>query len=106
MIMADESFPILTPSTVIALNKIIEAVYWENPVTRFVPDTTYVVSGTARSIVDQQGAPAGQGLDIRGCFLRVTTDSGTEVVWPIATLARELREGGFAIRQARTGTPR
>jgi hypothetical protein len=55
------------------------------------------VRGTARSIGDDCGNFAGRDDDVRDCSLRVTTDAGIEVFWPVAELIADVHTGMFVL---------
>jgi hypothetical protein len=85
---------ILTISDAVRLGIVCEAAERKYPVAR-VLESGLVVFGTARSIGDRDGNFATRTMDVRDCFLRVTTKSGLETYWPIAELMNEVNTGEF-----------
>jgi len=59
-----------------------------------------VTRGTARSVGDLNGVFLAAHADVRDSYLRVTTDHGWDVFWPVAELAAEYVTGEFVIRPA------
>lgn len=80
--------PLLTVDTALALAAIAQAARDEARVAR-VLESGAIVYGTARSIAD--------GDDIRTMDLRVTTDAGVEVYWPMADLIADIKVGNFVV---------
>lgn len=84
----------LTVTTAVALAAICTAAIGTQRVARATDhgDITY---GTARSIGDKNGNFASSDDDIRDCYLRVTTDGGWEVFWPVSEILDDYRAGLF-----------
>jgi hypothetical protein len=86
----------LSPQDVLNLSKIIDAAYGSKKVAR-ADDNGAVIYGIARHLVSNpETYVLSSSADVRDCWLRVTTRSGSEVVWPIRELAREISTGEFA----------
>jgi hypothetical protein len=79
----------------VALARIVTAANNGQHVARVADVPSGVIKGTARSIGSDSGAFARDTEDIRTCCLRVTTEQGWEVFWPIADLLAEIQRGEF-----------
>lgn len=94
-----DTFPALSPRTVLALAKIVEAAHGQRRVARLV--NGHVVEGTARYLVvgpDDFAFP-GEGVDVRATALRVTATSGMEMAWPVSDLVGDVEAGLFIVRE-------
>jgi hypothetical protein len=96
--LSDLSKPV-TGGAVLALAQVLDAAAKTNKVARVIDDLP-TVYGHARNVVgDADGGPVRSlaGLDdARTLYLRVTTQGGQEVFWPIAELAAEIELGRFS----------
>jgi hypothetical protein len=87
---------ILTLSEAVSLASVIDSAIHGRKVARVresAPDG--VIYGTARSVGDENGNSARNKVDVRDCFLRVTTVGGWDEFWPMAELVSELPGGTF-----------
>lgn len=90
--------PVLNVGEITRLGMVMEAAERKSKVFRFYEDGNMVVEGTARHIVRDAGFNfATQQSDVRDCFLRVTLDSGFDVIWPVQDLADGIGNGTFAV---------
>jgi hypothetical protein len=85
----------LTIRDVVALNVIISAAQGCKKVARLLEDGSPVF-GIARSIGTENGAFITEGEDVRDAFLRVTTQAGWEVFWPVRELLALTKSGEFS----------
>jgi hypothetical protein len=90
---------ILTVSDSVRLGMVCEAAERKSKVGRLIPDDEpgagLVVVGTARSIGDQAGNFATRDMDVRDCYLRVTTTGGFDTYWLMSRLMDEVGTGNF-----------
>jgi hypothetical protein len=89
----------LTITDAVNLNVVISAAQGCKHVTRLIREGNaegVTVNGTARSLGNDQGMMM-PGLDVRDMFLRVTTEHGWEVFWPVRELMDDVSEGFFAL---------
>lgn len=77
-----------------ALEPIVAAAQSTGRVRRLL-DNGSVMSGTARSLGDENGNFARDGEDIRDLFLRITADSGFEYFLPVGGLMEQVLRGEF-----------
>ncbi len=83
----------LTISDFSALEIVVSSVQGNAKVAR-VMDNGDVINGIARCIGDENGCSR-FGADVRDQFLRVTTEKGWEMFWPVAELMLLARDGLF-----------
>jgi len=96
MARTTSSTQVLSITDAVGLGVVVNAAIRTARIVRCL-DGGVLVRGTARSIGDDCGNFAGRDHDVRDCSLRVTTDAGTEVFWPIAEPIAEVRSGLFVL---------
>jgi hypothetical protein len=85
---------VLTIADAIALGEILRMAQSCAKVSRMTIDGD-VINGTARSVGHENGAYLTRETDVRDGYLRVTTQSGLEAVWPVRELIPEVQETTF-----------
>lgn len=86
----------LSIQAAIAIGQICSAAGRTAPVARLL-STGDVCYGQARSVGDVNGNFLSRSDDVRDGFLRVTTNAGWEVFWPMGELIPEWETGEFVI---------
>jgi len=84
----------LTLTDALAIAEIIRTAQTTAKVARMTDDGD-VVYGTARHIGDDRGAFWPSTADVRDAYLRVTTQAGWEVFWPVRELMPQVAETTF-----------
>jgi len=89
---------LLTIQDVLILGEILTAAQRGSRVARAVDYEPGIITGTARSVGDEQGYIANNRTEVRDCFLRVTLVNGTDVYWPMRELMSEVRDGAICFQ--------